>query len=110
MAHIKERTVEQYLKDSVEAAGGLCIKVKASGVKGVPDRIVVLEGVTMFVELKSKSGKLSIHQRKLFRKIQAAGGLVFVLDNKDGVDDFMVFCLQNLAEEPLIWTPGPVDS
>jgi hypothetical protein len=104
-----EATVESYLKTSVEAADGVCIKIKASGVKGVPDRIVTMNGLTVFVELKSKSGKLSIHQQGIYRKITAAGGFVFVLDSKDAVDNFMVFMLQD-EDEPTIWTPGMLDS
>ena len=105
-----EAKVEAYLKACVEDAGGECIKIKASGVKGVPDRIVIINGVTCFVELKSKSGKLSMHQRKMFSRIHGAGGIIFVLDDKDRIDDFIVFALQDfedaVAEESLILLPN----
>ena len=95
-----EATIEQYLKESVEGAEGMCIKIKSSGVRGVPDRVVILNGLTVFVELKSESGNVSRHQQRTFTAITAAGGFVFLLDSKDRVDDFMTFMLQDVDEAP----------
>lgn len=88
-----ENKVEQYLVDEVEKREGLAIKVKRAGVKGVPDRIVILNFMTVFVECKSKQGKLEDHQIRLFNKMGAAGALIFVVNDRETVDNFIQFMM-----------------
>jgi hypothetical protein len=91
----QEAKIEQYLREQVEGAGGVCLKFTGTK-RGVPDRVIVLNGLTVFVELKApKGGKVSAHQDRMFRKIMAAGGFVFLINTKDQVDDFIVFMLQD---------------
>ncbi len=45
--------IEQALKRSVEAAGGICWKLVSPGTAGVPDRICIHRGRVIFVELKA---------------------------------------------------------
>src|SRR6218665_863910 len=47
-----ENAVEQRLRKRVEALGGLCLKFTSSR-SGVPDRIVILQGPTIFVQVKT---------------------------------------------------------
>ena len=49
-----EAVVERHLRRRVEAAGGWCLKFVSTRA-GVPDRIVVLNGHVLFVELKAPS-------------------------------------------------------
>lgn len=54
---VKEASIENYLKDSVEAKGGICLKLSPVGLRGVPDRLIILAGPRIvFVELKRPSG------------------------------------------------------
>ena len=62
-----ERTIEQHLKRQVELLGGRCYKWCSPSNKGVPDRIVFINGQIWFVELKSPTGYLSKLQ-ELFGK------------------------------------------
>lgn len=95
-----EATIEQYLKESVEGAGGMCIKFK--GQKDVPDRVVILNGLTVFVELKAPGAKPRQSQVRMFTAMQIAGAMVFWLDGKDKVDEFIVFMLQDMDEPRII--------
>lgn len=53
-----ENHFERYLRQQVHALDGRCLKF-TSGVNGVPDRIVLLNDRTVFVELKTNNGRFS---------------------------------------------------
>lgn len=84
-----EDYVEKYLKKQTEAAGGLCYKF-TSGVNGVPDRIIVLSGHTVFIETKAPKGK---NPRRLqlvqHRRIRDCGGEVHVISTREQVDELI---------------------
>ena len=53
----REASIEGYLRERVEALGGVCIKLSPVGLRGVPDRLIVLSGPrVIFVELKRPNG------------------------------------------------------
>ena len=53
----KEASIEDYLRDRTKVLGGLCIKLSPVGLRGVPDRLIVLPGPrVIFVELKRPRG------------------------------------------------------
>ncbi len=53
-----EKDIESKLRKSVMALGGLCLKWVSPGYVGVPDRILLLPGGTIFfVELKAPGKK-----------------------------------------------------
>lgn len=53
----REVSIEDHLKSVVEKSGGLCIKLNPTGVRGIPDRLVVLPGAwIVFVEIKRPKG------------------------------------------------------
>ena len=50
MKNVRENEVEAYLRRQVEKLGGLCIKIPADYMRGIPDRIVLLpHGVLVWV-------------------------------------------------------------
>lgn len=54
---VREASIEEYLKDSVNGLRGVCIKLSPVGLRGVPDRLIVLPGPrVVFVELKRPAG------------------------------------------------------
>ncbi|HEU5223117.1 MAG TPA: VRR-NUC domain-containing protein [Candidatus Lumbricidophila sp.] len=83
-----ENVVEQRLRTHVEALSGLCLKFISSR-SGVPDRIVVLRGKTVFVELKAPGGRLSSLQKIRIKQLREAGADVRVITSKDEVDRFI---------------------
>jgi hypothetical protein len=53
----KEASIEEYLRDRVKGLQGVCIKLSPTGLRGVPDRLIVLPGPrVIFVELKRPKG------------------------------------------------------
>lgn len=84
-----ERTVEQALKRMVEKAGGCCYKFTSPSRAGVPDRIVVLRGRIVFVELKANGEKPRALQRAVARAIRKAGGRVYCLSSVEQVTRFV---------------------
>ena len=53
----REASIEDYLREQTEALGGVCIKLSPVGLRGVPDRLMVLPGPrVVFVELKRPKG------------------------------------------------------
>ena len=64
MKRIKESEVEKYLDWAVQKHGGKTYKFKSPSQRGVSDRVVCLpNGRTVFVELKTKGGRLSPLQK-----------------------------------------------
>lgn len=75
-----ERDLEKKLKEGVKRLGGVVYKLDARTHKGAPDRVVVLPGrETIFVELKTDTGRLSLLQQVELSKIQSAGGRTRVI-------------------------------
>ena len=84
-----ERTVEQALKRMVEKAGGCCYKFTSPSRAGVPDRIVVLRGRVVFVELKATGEKPRALQKAIATTIRKAGGRVYCLSSVEQVKCFV---------------------
>lgn len=71
----REASIEGYLRERVEALGGVCIKLSPVGLRGVPDRLIVLSGPrVVFVELKRpKGGVISALQHWWRKRLLALG-------------------------------------
>jgi len=82
-----ERKIEEYLRDTVKAAGGRAYKFTSPGNDGVPDRLVLLPGGrVVFVELKAPGKKPTALQELQINRIRILGFDVRVIDNKADVD------------------------
>lgn len=84
-----EGKIEHYLKTKCKKQGFLCYKFTAPSNAGVPDRIVIGNGKTIFVELKAPGEKPRPLQLAVHKLMKQRGALVYVIDNKKGVDDFI---------------------
>lgn len=94
-----ERTVEQALKRAVEKAGGCCYKFTSPSMAGVPDRIVVLRGRVVFVELKATREKPRVLQRAVAKTIRKAGGRVYCLSSVEQVTSFVKTLRRRFPQE-----------
>lgn len=83
-----EGYVEDYLREQIEELDGVCWKWR-SGVRGVPDRVIVVNGYTVFVETKAKKGVLSALQKVQIGRIRRQGGDVRVIHTRELVDAFV---------------------
>lgn len=83
---VRESEIEAHLVKRVRAAGGLSYKFVSPGRSGVPDRLVILDGVVFFVEVKAPGGKLSALQDRELKRIRDAGINALVVWSKDDID------------------------
>lgn len=70
---MREASLEKLLVDRIKKAGGLCIKLPAAHTRGLPDRLVLISGIVIFVELKVDKGVLSLHQKHYIRILSGMG-------------------------------------
>lgn len=86
---MRESKIEEYLRKEVRKRGGLCWKFTSPGTRGVPDRIVMLNGCLIFVETKAPGKELRKLQEKRTKQIVEKGQLHYVADCKERVDNLM---------------------
>lgn len=88
MRNDRERDVERHL---VERApdGAWCIKLNPIGLRGLPDRMLLLPGGRIyFIELKIKTGRLSRLQEYVHERLRALGFRVLTLWSREQIDEF----------------------
>ncbi len=91
-----EAQIEDYLENEAKRNNFLQYKF-TSGVTGVPDRIIVGNGITAFIELKAINGRLSERQKFVIRNIRRHGGIVFIPYSKADVDKIIDYIRKNGA-------------
>jgi hypothetical protein len=74
-----ERTVSAWAKDM----GILTIKLNVRGQRGVPDRLYLLAGKTLFIEFKKPGSKPTAIQRWALNNLRATGFDAVVVDDVD---------------------------
>jgi hypothetical protein len=86
-----EAVVEQYLFSLVKKYGGMAYKFSVPGVRGYPDRIVKLPGVSAFlVELKKpKGGRVAELQKVRHAELRAVGWEVFICKDRGEIDNVL---------------------
>lgn len=78
---MRESVIEKALVKAVNAAGGHCRKVQFIGHRGAPDRLVMLPGRVVWVELKAPGEKAKPHQVREHQRLAEAGQRVLVIDS-----------------------------
>lgn len=86
---MRERDIERYLTVQAKASGGEVRKLKWIGRRGAPDRLVMLPGLTCFVELKAPGEKAKPHQEREHRRMRRMGQRVVVIDSIEAVDTLL---------------------
>lgn len=86
---MKEREVEQYLKQKIEDNNGMCLKFTSPGNRGVPDRLCIMHNRIFFVELKKPTGVLSALQKRQIDKITKRGHACYVCYCKNDVNELL---------------------
>lgn len=88
---VLEKSIEKYLKISVEKLGGLCYKFVSPGVRGMPDRVCIMpDGTVFFAELKRpKGGVVAPHQRAVLQGINERGVSAVVLKTREEIDQHL---------------------
>ena len=82
-----EKKVEEYLEKRINDLSGLAWKFVSPGTTGVPDRVVMLDGMICFAELKRpKGGRLSDTQKWRVKQINQQRIKAYVIKNLEQVD------------------------
>ena len=84
-----EGVVEDYLRKECNKRGYLCYKWVSPGHIGVPDDIVIGNGLTVYVECKSAVGHLIKMQKVITERLAEHGADVRVVYSKEDVDDVL---------------------
>lgn len=89
---MREAVIERYLRQQIWRRGGLCLKWVSPGMRGVPDRIVLINSINgptvAFCETKSTTGKLRPEQKRFRKKMAKLGFHVHVIASKEGARIF----------------------
>lgn len=86
---MRERDIEAYLVKRVKELGGEVRKVRWIGRNGAPDRLVMLPGITTWIELKATGKKPEPHQTREHKRMFTMGQRVAVIDSLEGVDKLL---------------------
>jgi hypothetical protein len=82
-----EKKIEQKFLTLVRNAGGFVVKL--TGHKGIPDRLVLINGRVSFIEFKAPDGRLSPAQQYVIQQLKNCGGHVGVFTD---ADEAFAFC------------------
>lgn len=79
-----ESSLEERCVQIVERLGGMALKLQIPGVRGFPDRTILMPGAKVwFAEFKRiKSGRVSSQQLRWIERLSRAGFSAYVIDNE----------------------------
>jgi hypothetical protein len=86
---VRENRVERYLDSEIMKLGGITRKWVSPGVNGVPDRIVIVNGLVWFVEVKTVDGVMSSWQVREIKRLNDHGAQATSVYGGVGVDEFI---------------------
>ena len=101
---MKESTLEKYLVKKVKNIGGKAVKMVPTFENGIPDRQVLYQGRTIFVELKKEGEKPAKLQVAFMRELNKHGFETRVIDSKELVDQLIRDLIDETGKRPL---PAP---
>lgn len=82
MNSLREKEIEQKLRQSVKTMGGICPKFVSPGYDGMPDRLILLpNGKIAFAEIKAPGKKPRPIQLARHRLLKSLGFKVYVIDD-----------------------------
>jgi phosphoketolase len=79
----RESTLQAKIVRELTAHGALVWKWESPGRRGVPDLIVLQNGVVGFMEVKTAAGRLSAGQTRMIQRMLRAGALVYLVRSID---------------------------
>ncbi len=94
----REKENEEHLRKTALKHGGRAWKFTSPNRRSVPDRVCVLpcwDPHVQFIEVKAEGEEPTDKQLREHKRIREAGGIVHVVDTKQGVDDLFFACCEN---------------
>jgi len=81
-----EKLIDKKLSKEVGKLGGWSIKLLASHITGLPDRVCLLPGgIMFFAEIKTTGKKPTLIQLSVHKKLRSLGFDVYVFDSSEKV-------------------------
>lgn len=84
---MKEQQLETHLCWAIRRIGGICWKFTSPGLTGVPDRICMMDGKCVFVEVKTTGKQPRPLQIARMKELQRQGFTCIVLDHPDEIQE-----------------------
>ena len=84
-----ESDIQTYLITQVKARGGVADKVVSKSRRGVVDVLANLNGVEWFIEVKTKTGRLSELQEVFRKECVRIGRRYKIIRSKEEVDTWL---------------------
>lgn len=85
--NVKESTIEDYLETRCRELG--IFLLKNTGMRGIPDRQLILEGRHWFLEVKRPGKKPTELQEKVAGKLRRHGAVTLCADTKPRIDEVL---------------------
>lgn len=93
---VKEKVIESYLKKQCKEHDIFIIK--NTGMRGLPDRLLIKNSIHIFVETKAPNETPRELQIEVCKKLIKHGAIVYVIDNKDSIDELVLLFDKNLSD------------
>lgn len=90
-----EKWIERRLVTEMIRIGAICLKFTPSTQTGYPDRIILINGHAIFVELKSTEKKPRELQKIRFEQMEHEGFRVHVIENEEQLKE-LIYEIQSL--------------
>jgi hypothetical protein len=71
------------IKDQVQCRDGKYLKPRPFEVRGVADIFAIKDGISLWIEVKTKTGQQSVHQKLFQKNIEMNGGVYWVVRSVD---------------------------
>ena len=87
-----EKQIETKLTETIKDLGGRAFKLQFIGVRGAPDRIILMPGARVFfAELKNGSaGRLRVGQKAMAKILDRLGFKVWIISNEVELQEFLL--------------------
>lgn len=101
-----EGKIENYLIKQAKAHNFLCYKFTSPSSSGVPDRILIGNGKTIFIETKSSTGKTRELQDEVIQEMREHGACVFVANTKQKIDNIITYLstFDEIIKTTILWS------
>lgn len=78
---LSEAAIQRQVMKALEKEGWTCVKLIQTNLNGMPDLLCMRHGMTMFVEVKSETGKVSPMQLHRIEKLKMNGFGAYVVSS-----------------------------
>ena len=82
---MSESKIQKKIIDNFTERGFLVIKLMKTNTNGIPDLLILKEGIAKFVEVKKPNGKISALQKYRIKKLRKQGFEAVVMDGIDSI-------------------------